>query len=102
MYENEIVRQLLKTNEYLQTIVEKMAPPKERVVPFDPNKYYDASDLARLFNVSKRTIYKWGQDGRLPRLKMGSKLLYPRREIEELVRKLETVGSDWYAEEPVE
>lgn len=98
MYEKDLLEEAKRTNRYLRSILEKMPKGKERFTPYDPKKYYDAPALAQLFSVSKRTIYKWGQDGRLPRLRMGGRLLFPKKEIDDLLVKRETLGKDWFEE----
>jgi excisionase family DNA binding protein len=48
------------------------------------------ADAARILNINRTTVYRWGQSGRLPvavRLRRG--FLFDRSDVEELARELE-------------
>lgn len=41
-----------------------------------------AADIGRLLNVSKATVYRWSEEGRLPHLKLGEKCIrYEETEV---------------------
>lgn len=42
-------------------------------------------ELAEKLNISKRTIYTWVSEGRLPAYKMGKKLRFKESEIDDWV-----------------
>lgn len=100
MKENELLEESKKTNSLLDKIFREIKREKSPTFPavVDKGRYYDTSDLAQMFNVSQRTIYKWSQMGKLPKVKICGRLLFSRKEIDDLLNKRLTVGTDWYEE----
>lgn len=100
MKENELLEESKKTNSLLDKIFKELKREKSPTFPavVDKGRYYDASDLAQMFNVSQRTIYKWSQMGKLPKVKICGRLLFPRKEVDDLLAKRMTAGTDWYEE----
>lgn len=48
-------------------------------------RYLSRAEVARLFDVSPHTIYRWTREGRLPYvLTPGGRRRYPREEVERL------------------
>lgn len=100
MKENELLEESKKTNSLLDKIFKELKREKSPTFPavVDKGQYYDTSDLAQMFNVSQRTIYKWSQMGKLPKVKICGRLLFPRKEVDDLLAKRMTAGTDWYEE----
>lgn len=100
MKEHELLEESKKTNSLLDKIFKEIKKEKVSVIPVtvDRDRYYDVFDMARMFNVSQRTIYKWSQLGKLPKVKFFGRLLFPRKEIDDLLAKTQTAGKDWYEE----
>lgn len=100
MKENELLEESKKTNSLLDKIFREIKREKSPTFPavVDKSRYYDTSDLAQMFNVSQRTIYKWSQMGKLPKVKICGRLLFPRKEVDDLLAKTMTAGTDWYEE----
>jgi excisionase family DNA binding protein len=41
-----------------------------------------AADIGRLLNVSRATVYRWSEDGKLPHLKLGDRCIrYEEAEV---------------------
>lgn len=100
MKENELLEESKKTNSLLDKIFKEIKREKSPTFPavVDRGRYYDTSDLAQMFNVSQRTIYKWSQMSKLPKVKICGRLLFPRKEVDDLLNKRLMTGSDWYDE----
>lgn len=45
------------------------------------------SETARLLQLSPRTVWQWAKDGKLPCIRFGRVLRFPRRELEEWLSK---------------
>lgn len=100
MKENELLEESKKTNLLLDKILGELKREKSSTISavVDRDRYYDTSDLSRMFNVSQRTIYKWSQMRKLPKVKICGRLLFPRKEVDDLLAKRMTAGTDWYEE----
>ncbi len=46
---------------------------------------YSMDDLAKMFKVTKRTIYNWKDDGRLPSVIIGSKTYVTSAQLQKLL-----------------
>ena len=42
-------------------------------------------------NISKTTFYRWVECGRIPSVRLGKKILIPRKALEELIQKCYSV-----------
>ena len=52
-------------------------------------KVYSLDDLARFFGVTKRTIYNWKDEGRIPLTIIGSKTYMTEDQLQEFLLKNE-------------
>lgn len=41
-------------------------------------KFYDSADLKCLLNISDKTLYRMGKQGKIPFFKLGKKCFYPK------------------------
>jgi len=46
-----------------------------------PTQYLTAEEVAYLFSIHKRTVYRWGKCGRLRRYCFGRRTFYKREEL---------------------
>ena len=53
------------------------------------HEYLDIIDVSKILNVEQKTIYNWVWAGKIPYLKANGRLLFLRKEIDEMVRKRE-------------
>ena len=52
-------------------------------------EYLKAADAARILHVSPKPVSRWAKEGRVPHIvTLGGHRRFPRREMEELARKL--------------
>ena len=56
--------------------------------PLKP-EYLDIIDVSRILKVEQKTIYNWVWAGKIPYLKANGRLLFLRKEIDEMVQKRE-------------
>lgn len=57
----------------MQELAEAIAAAlAKHLVPEDPNQLYDHADLARLFKVSRSTIFKRAKEENWPRTRLGT------------------------------
>ena len=56
--------------------------------PLKP-EYLDIIDVSKILKVEQKTIYNWVWAGKIPYLKANGRLLFLRKEIDEMVRKRE-------------
>lgn len=61
-------------------------PPSDLPKPSEDGMYRQA-DLCRLFQVSKPTIIDWQKNGRLPFVRIGRSVYFPKSEVDALLRK---------------
>ena len=59
--------------------------------PLKP-EYLDIIDVSKILKVEQKTIYNWVWAGKIPYLKANGRLLFLRKEIDEMVQKRE----EWY------
>jgi excisionase family DNA binding protein len=52
------------------------------------SRYYDRQEVAEILGVSTRTVQRWAADGRMPVVKMGRLLRFPRAEFDAWERQL--------------
>lgn len=50
-------------------------------------EYLDIIDVSKILKVEQKTIYNWVWAGKIPYLKANGRLLFLRKEIDEMVRK---------------
>lgn len=50
-------------------------------------KYYDNADMMQLFSVSSRTLQRWRDDGIVPFKKLGGKIFYLAKRVDQLMEK---------------
>ena len=56
--------------------------------PLTP-EYLDIIDVSKILKVEQKTIYNWVWAGKIPYLKANGRLLFLRKEIDEMVQKRE-------------
>lgn len=56
--------------------------------PLKP-EYLDIIDVSKILKVEQKTIYNWVWAGKIPYLKANGRLLFFRKEIDEMVQKRE-------------
>ncbi|MBF1450104.1 MAG: helix-turn-helix domain-containing protein, partial [Prevotella oris] len=56
--------------------------------PLKP-EYLDIIDVSKILKVEQKTIYNWVWAGKIPYLKANGRLLFLRKEIDEMVQKRE-------------
>ena len=56
--------------------------------PLKP-EYLDIIDVSKILKVEQKTIYNWVWAGKIPYLKANGRLLFLRKEIDEMVEKRE-------------
>lgn len=56
--------------------------------PLKP-EYLDIIDVSKILKVEQKTIYNWVWAGKIPCLKANGRLLFLRKEIDEVLRKRE-------------
>ena len=56
--------------------------------PLKP-EYLDIIDVSKILKVEQNTIYNWVWAGKIPYLKANGRLLFLRKEIDEMVQKRE-------------
>ncbi len=52
-------------------------------------EYLDIIDVSKILKVEQKTIYNWVWAGKIPYLKANGRLLFLRKEIDEMVQKRE-------------
>lgn len=57
-------------------------------------KPLSVTEVAEIFKVSRYTIYQWAREGRIPFLRIGRRVLFPQKSIDEFCDRqlrLETI-----------
>ena len=55
-------------------------------------KVFDRQDLLQMFHISVRTLQHWRSKGILPYSKIGSKIYYRQRDVEQILKKSRMAG----------
>ena len=72
----EMLDTLQRIEKKLENLPE--ATGERRVDPEDGKAVYDAKELAEVLGMKRQTIYYQTKKGRIPHIKAGSKILYPK------------------------
>lgn len=51
----------------------------------DAERFLTAVEIAKVFRVSRGTVWRWGRDGVIPRVVIGSTIRYDSRAVEQLL-----------------
>lgn len=51
-------------------------------------QHYKPKDIAKMFNVSEKSVYRWVYEGRLQANKIGGSIRVPRTELLKIVKPL--------------
>ena len=68
--------------EFLREIV-KEVDSENRV---EKEEYYSSDQVMRRLKISEPTLYRWTRDGYLPAVKVGHRNLYPKSDVEALLK----------------
>ncbi len=52
------------------------------------SKYLDVDQVATMFGLSKKTIYHMHSTGYLPSIKLGSRVLFDKKELRERIEEI--------------
>ncbi len=52
------------------------------------SKYLDVEQVATMFGLSKKTIYHMHSTGYLPSIKLGSRVLFDKKELRERIEEI--------------
>jgi len=58
------------------------------VYKFDNSVYYDVEHIAKLFNVTKQTVWIWLRSGKLKAVAVGKKYLISEKDLKEFEQQL--------------
>lgn len=76
--------------EFLREIV-KEVDNENRV---EKEEYYSSDQVMRRLKISEPTLYRWTKDKYLPSVKVGHRNLYPKSQVESLLKfRTSTLGS---------
>ena len=45
-------------------------------------EYFDSADIKQKFKIHDMTLYRWRKSGKIPFVKIGGKLVYPKQDVE--------------------
>jgi excisionase family DNA binding protein len=65
----------------------RAATPATDLTEPEEELFYDVPDITRLFNVSGWTVYYWARTRRLPVMRIGKGLRFPRRAVHRLISR---------------
>ena len=75
--EDKLDRLLVLQEKYVDTTVRPPLKPE----------YLDIIDVSKILKVEQKTVYNWVWAGKIPYLKANGRLLFLRKEIDEMLRK---------------
>lgn len=55
-------------------------------------EFRTTEEVMRLFRIGRSTLYRWVADGRVKRVKIGRRNLFPESDIRRLIRELRERG----------
>ncbi len=81
--ENERVESFFLSLEQLSTVIEKLFTPRKPTLNGD--SFYTDEELSKKLKLSRRSLQDYRNEGRIPYIKLGGKILYRSSDIEKLL-----------------
>ena len=83
--ENERVKSFFLSLEQLSTVIEKLFTPRQPT--FKGDNFYTDEELTKKLNLTRRRLQDYRNEGRIPYIKLGGKILYRSSDIEKLLKE---------------
>lgn len=83
--ENERVKSFFLSLERLSTTVEKLFTPRKPTL--NGESFYTDEELSKKLKLSRRSLQDYRNEGRIPYIKLGGKILYRSSDIEKLLEE---------------
>ena len=89
-WQNRLFDKLMSVEDKLNLLLVLQEQSVDTTVhpPLKP-EYLDIIDVSKILKVEQKTIYNWVWAGKIPYLKANGRLLFLRKEIDEMVQKRE-------------
>ena len=83
--ENERVKSFFLSLERLSTVVEKLFISRKPTLNGD--SFYTDEELSQRLKISRRSLQDYRNQGRIPYIKLGGKILYRSSDVERMLEK---------------
>lgn len=80
---NERVKGFFLSLERLSTVMEKLFTSRKPTL--DGDSFYTDEELSKKLKISRRSLQDYRNEGRIPYVKLGGKILYRSSDIEKLL-----------------
>jgi len=81
--ENERVKSFFLSLERLSTVIEKLFTARKPTL--NGESFYTDEELSKKLKLSRRSLQDYRNEGRIPYIKLGGKILYRSSDIEKLL-----------------
>ncbi|MDL2278623.1 helix-turn-helix domain-containing protein [Parabacteroides sp. OttesenSCG-928-G07] len=81
--ENERIKSFFLSLERLSTAIEKLFTPRKPTL--NGESFYTDEELSKKLKLSRRSLQDYRNEGRIPYIKLGGKILYRSSDIEKLL-----------------
>lgn len=83
--ENERVKSFFLSLERLSIAIEKLFTPRKPTL--NGESFYTDEELSKKLKLSRRSLQDYRNEGRIPYIKLGGKILYRSSDIEKLLEE---------------
>ncbi|MDR2954840.1 MAG: helix-turn-helix domain-containing protein [Prevotella sp.] len=83
--ENERVKSFFTSLNRIPEIMERLLTNKKPTL--DGDSFYTDSELAKKLKISRRSLQDYRNEGRIPYIKLGGKILYKSSDVEKLLEE---------------
>ena len=80
---NERVKSYLLSLDHLASLVERLFPVRKPTL--NGESFYTDEELSKKLKLSRRSLQDYRNEGRIPYIKLGGKILYRASDIEKLL-----------------
>ena len=82
---NEKVKSFFRSLERLSTLMERLFISRKPTL--NGGSFYTDEELSKKFKLSRRSLQDYRNEGRIPYIKLGGKILYRASDIEKLLEE---------------
>ncbi|WP_108821220.1 helix-turn-helix domain-containing protein [Dysgonomonas sp. Marseille-P4361] len=82
---NERVKSFFVSLDRLSSLMERLFAPRKPTL--DGESFYTDEELSKKLKISRRSLQDYRNEGRIPYIKLGGKILYRSSDIEKLLEE---------------
>ena len=95
-----VMEKILEEIKVLNKKIEDLPNNNQSMLNENDKSTYDPKELAEILNVSRKLIYEQTNQGRIPHIKLNSKIIFPKAAIEKWI--METSEDNYIRDKEIE